>query len=261
VPSAYSQFDNDHYIEMEQAHVDLGDPALLIEDQQSNLPNSQLAAGDSAGVLTTRAAGEAFFSAGTNRRMWRFTAMNYLCRDMEDLKDISRPADRVRQDVTRSPGGDSNIFLNDCVGCHSGMDPLAQAFAYFEWDDAQQRVIHTPGVVQGKYLINSNVFPGGYITRSNRWDNMWRDGPNQHLIWNAPIPGGWGAQSLGNEVAQSHAFSVCQVEKVLQQVCFREPGDPIERAEVERIASEFETNWNHSMKRVFAEVATYCMGN
>ncbi len=41
------------------------------------------------------AAAEAFFSAGTNRRMWRFTAINYLCRDMEQLHDVTRPGDWV----------------------------------------------------------------------------------------------------------------------------------------------------------------------
>ena len=34
----------------------------------------------------------------------------------------------------RSPGGDSRIFLNNCIGCHSGMDPLAQAFAYYDYE-------------------------------------------------------------------------------------------------------------------------------
>ena len=55
--------------------------------------------------------------------MWRFTAMNYLCRDMEALKDTSRPTDRIRQDVNRSPGGDSlgsgdapSIFYSRRIG-------------------------------------------------------------------------------------------------------------------------------------------------
>ena len=66
--------------------------------------------------------------------MFRFTLMNHLCMDLEQLKDFSRPMDRIRQDVSRSPGGDSTLFLTQCVSCHSGMDPMAQAFAYYEWD-------------------------------------------------------------------------------------------------------------------------------
>jgi hypothetical protein len=260
VSSAYSHTNNDHYEEIEAAGVDLGDPAELVPVAQSSLPGSQLQSSEAAGVITTRAAGEAFFSAGTNRRMWRFTAINYLCRDMEDLKDITRPAGRVRQDVTRSPGGDSSIFLNSCIGCHSGMDPMAQAFAYFEWDENQERVVHTPGIVQGKYLINANTFPHGFITTSNRWDNYWREGPNAVLGWRGASSGGFGARSLGIEVASSRAFSQCQVEKVFEQVCFREPANPTERQEVQRITDVFETE-NHNLKRVFAETAVYCMGN
>lgn len=260
VPSSYSHTDNDHYIELEEARVDLSDPALLIPQTQSGLPGSQLAAGEAAGVITTRAAGEAFFSAGTNRRMWRFTSINYLCRDLEDVKDITRPADRIRQDVTRSPGGDSSLFLNDCIGCHSGMDPMAQAYAYFEWDEDAERVVHTPGVVQPKYHINDTTFEGGFRTPDNRWTNYWRSGKNANLGWNGPSSSGYGPATLGIEVSSSRAFSECQVEKVFAHVCFREPADPTERAEVSRIADEFEAS-GYDLTVVFAEAAVYCMGN
>lgn len=36
--------------------------------------------------------------------------------------------------MSRSPGGDSQIFLNNCVACRSGMDPMAQAFADYDYD-------------------------------------------------------------------------------------------------------------------------------
>ena len=259
VGTPYSHSDNQHYVELEMNRVDLSNPALFIGVPQSTLPGSMLSSADAAGVITTRAAGLAFFSAGTNRRMWRFTAMNYLCRDMEELNDITRPSDRVRQDVTRSPGGDSRIFHNTCVGCHSGMDPLAGAFAYYEFDLEQGRTIHTPGLVQPKYLINAGTFQFGYITVDDRWDNYWRSGPNSVLGWNGPASGGFGAKSLGMEVASSRAFSECQVAKVFNRICLRPPGDPADRAEIQRIADVFEAQ-NYSMKRVFAETATLCMG-
>jgi hypothetical protein len=259
VSSEYSHTDNRHYQQLQRRRVDLSDPALFVPTTQSGLPDSMLSPADAAGVITTRAAGEAFFKAGTNRRMWRFTAINFLCRDMEELKDITRSADRVRQDVTRSPGGDSSIFLNSCVGCHSGMDPMAQAFAYFEYDQELERVVHTPGQVQQKYLINGTTFALGFITTDNRWDNYWRSGPNALLGWRGGESGGYGAKSLGQEVANSRAFSVCQVEKVFERVCFRPPQSALDRAEVERIADVFEGQ-SYSMKRVFAETARFCMG-
>ncbi|NNL64906.1 MAG: hypothetical protein HKP30_01560 [Myxococcales bacterium] len=259
VPSAYSHTDNVHYEQLAANRVDLSNPLLFEGVAQSGLPGSMLMPGDAAGVTTTRAAGEAFFQAGTNRRMLRFIAMNHLCRDMEQLKDITRPVDRIRQDVSRSPGGDSSIFHNHCTGCHAGLDPMAGAFAYFEWDPEQERVVFTRGQVQPKHLINASTAPYGYVTVDDRWDNYWREGPNAVLGWGATAGGGFGPQSLGEEVTASRAFSVCTVEKVFAQVCFRPPNSPADRAAIDRIADVFEQQ-NYSMKRVFAETAVECMG-
>jgi hypothetical protein len=254
---------NAHYEALENGGFDLGDPGVLVPRPQSSLSGTQLSAADAAGVTTTRAAAKAFFSAGTNRAMWRFTAINYLCRDMEQQLDISRPGDRIRQDVTRSPGGDSEIFLNTCYGCHTGMDALSGAFAYYEWEslaaEDEGRLVHTPGVVQPKYLINGNVFPLGYITRDNSWINYWREGQNAALGWRGVSEVGFGAKSLGAEVTATRAFSICQVEKVLEHVCFRPPKDRDDRDAVERIADEFELNGSYLMKGVFASVAEHCM--
>jgi hypothetical protein len=255
----YEHTSNDHYIALEEQGIDLSDPANLVQRTQSGLGGSQVSTNEAAGVITTRAAGEAFFPAGTNRAMWRFTAINYLCRDMEQLNDITRPGDRIRQDVTRSPGGDSEIFLNTCFGCHSGMDGLSGAYAYFDWDEDQGRMIHTPGDVQDKYSMNGNTFPFGYITEDNSWINYWREGPNALLDWRGASDRGFGAKSLGAEVASTRAFSVCQVEKVFDKVCFRPPKDQDDRDAINDIADNFEENGVYRMKGVFAEVAEHCM--
>ena len=41
--------------------------------------------------MTTRTAASAFFIAGTNRAMFRFTMINFMCRDLEQLQDSSLP--------------------------------------------------------------------------------------------------------------------------------------------------------------------------
>ncbi len=259
VPSAYSQTDNQHYEQLESTGVDLSNTTDFVPWSQDSLPGSMLDSSESAGVITSRAAAEAFFSAGTNRAMWRFTAINHLCVDMEQMSDNTRPVDRIRQDVSRSPGGDSDIFLNQCSGCHSGMDPMSGAYAYFNWDETQERMVHTRGQVQLKNLINGSNFPFGYVTTDNRWDNYWREGQNATFGWNASLPGGgYGVRSLGEEVANSRGFARCQVQKVFEQVCFREPANETERNEVESIATTFE-DFGYSMKTVFAKVAAYCM--
>jgi hypothetical protein len=256
----YSRDDNLHYEALEQSGADLGNRNVLEPELQSDLTN--LLPSEAAGVITTRAAGKAFFSAGTNRRMWRFLAINYLCSDLEYLKDNTLAFDRIRQDVTRSPGGDSEIFLNDCAGCHTGMDPMSGAFAYFEWvpeedDDTRGRVEYTRGVVQEKYQINANTFPFGFATEDDRWDNPWRVGANSVLGWRTPESGGFGPKSMGQQLADSEAFSRCQVQKVFEQVCFRPPSDLPDRRKVEEIREDFEAN-GYQLLDVFADTAAYC---
>jgi hypothetical protein len=252
----YSKANNDHYQDLEDLHYDLSDPAVLQENAQSTL--NGIPANATAGVITSRAAAEAFFVAGTNRAMFRFTMINHLCTDLEPLKDNTRPPDRIRQDVSRSPGGDSRIFLNSCVGCHSGMDPMAQAFAYYEYNETSGELEYTPGSVQPKYLINADNFKDGYVTPDDHWDNYWRSGPNASLGWGAEIPAAQrnGAKTLGQELAGSEAFARCQGIKVYRSVCLSDPSE----SDLTTLlaASGFETSYN--MKDLFANAAAACMG-
>jgi hypothetical protein len=192
--------------------------------------------------------------------MFRFTLLNHLCRDLEQVQDTTRAPDRIRQDVSRSPGGDSRVFLNNCVGCHSGMDPMAQAFAFYDFDETQSRLVYTPGQVQPKYFNNEDTFPQGFATPNDSWQNYWRAGPNKLLGWDTTSADrGAGAKSLGRELANSDAFAACQVEKVFRQVCLRSPSDNDDRTEIARITSVFRSN-GYQLRRVFAETAVYCMG-
>jgi hypothetical protein len=172
---AYSSSNNAMYDAMDAQGVDL--KAHLKSSPQSALTGVPATA--TAGVMTTRAAAAAFFINGTNRAMFRFTMMNHLCDDLQTIMDTTRPPDHIRQDVTRSPGGDSSLFLNNCIGCHSGMDPMAQAFAYYNFNntdpttiDTQGQIVYTPGQVQPKYFINNTNFPQGFITPDDSWSNL-----------------------------------------------------------------------------------------
>jgi len=254
---AYSATSNAHYAALEDGHADLR--VVLSRTTQSSLSGLPPAA--TAGVITSRAAAEAFFIDGTNRAMFRFTLLNHLCRDMEQVHDTRLPPDRIRQDVTRSPGGDSSVFNNNCIGCHTGMDPMTQAFAYYDFDEISGRLVYTPGQVQPKYLINSDNFKPGYVTSDDRWDNYWRlPGPNRRLGWSPNLPGtGHGAKSLGQELASSDAFAQCQVEKVFRKICLRSPSDEDDRGQVGASVAGFKAAGN--LKRVFAETAAYCAGD
>ncbi len=254
---AYSPVNNDHYQYLDDHNVDL--KGSLKAATQSGLLGLPVAA--TAGVMTTRTAAAAFFINGTNRAMFRFTMINFMCRDLEQLQDSSLPPDRIRQDVSRSPGGDSRVFLNSCITCHDGMDPLAQAFAYYNFDATAGRLVYTAGAVQPKYLINSDNFKFGYVTTDDHWDNYYRHGANQVLGFDPGLQGtGSGAKSMGQELAHSDGFAQCQVEKVFRTVCLRDPGNAADRQKVSDIKATFKST-GYKMKQVFADAAIYCMGN
>ncbi|MGD9842015.1 MAG: hypothetical protein AB7F79_07775 [Steroidobacteraceae bacterium] len=254
---AFAATNNNHYQYLEDNDSDLR--TTLVSQSQSALTGIPSAA--TAGVMTSRAAAQAFFIDGTNRAMFRFTMLNHLCHDMEQVQDTTRPPDRIRQDVSRSPGGDSRLFLNGCIGCHSGMDPMTQSFAYYDFDKTQGRLVYSAGAVQTKYRINIDNFKPGYVTPDDSWDNRWRAGPNRALGFSGSLPGtGTGAKTLGQELGNSNAFAQCQVEKAFKSVCFREPGNSSDRSKVSEIVASFKSS-NYSMREVFAETAVYCMGD
>jgi len=260
---APSNASNAHYATAEASGVDLS--TALKATSQSAVYGTPTAA--TAGVLTTYGAESAFFINGTNRAMFRFTMINHFCSDMPTLMDTTRPSDRIRQDVARSPGGDSRIFLNNCVGCHSGMDPMVQAFAYYNFAGTLGAVTntgtmqYTPGQVQPKYFINATNFPFGFVTPDDSWSNRWRSGPNTVLGWSAALPGsGNGAKSLGQELESSATFARCQVTKVFQAVCFRAPVSAADLVTVGNITSSF-TSGGYNLKTVFQQSAAACPGS
>jgi hypothetical protein len=261
---AYSPANNNLYQAMDDNNVDLS--TALTPTTQSSITGIPAAA--TAGVMTTRGAASAFFVNGTNRAMFRFTMMNHLCNDMPTVMDTTRPPDRIRQDVTRSPGGVSTLFLTNCVGCHSGMDPMAQAFAYYNfsypaseigataWPIGQ--IVYTAGQVQPKYSINNTNFPQGFVTPDDSWNNRWRTGPNQVLGWGSGSGSGQGAKSLGQELAGSQAFATCQVTRVFKDVCLRAPSSAADVTAVSGMITSFQTGYK--LRQVFAQSAAYCMG-
>ena len=272
VPS-YSINNNAHYEALEEQGVNLQD--ALVAAPQSSL--NGLPAAATAGVITSRAAARAFFIDGTNRAMFRFTLLNHMCNDMEQMQDATRAPDRIRQDVSRSPGGDSRVFLNNCVSCHSGMDPMAQSFAYYNYEydvesdpDGENGRLTYNGAsdtdpvtgtrVHAKYFNNEATFPQGFRTQDESWANYWREGPNAVHGWSSSLPGsGSGAKSMGAELANSDTFAQCQVEKVFENVCVRPPADQFDRNQISNMVTSFR-NSGYNLKQVFAESAVYCMG-
>jgi hypothetical protein len=258
VAAAPAANNNNHFEQLEANNVDLGNVNDFVPTVQSSILGIPSSA--TAGVMTSRAASEAFFVAGTNRAMFRFTLLNHMCYDMEQMLDTRLPPDWIRQDVSRSPGGDSRLFLNNCIGCHSGMDPLAGAYAYYNYNEDSGALEYTPNNVQSKYYNNDLNFPQGFRTVDDAWENRWRQGQNAYLGFDNSLPGsGNGAKSLGAELGNSQAFANCQVRKVFKAVCLREPENAADRAAVSTITDTFRST-GYRMKQVFADTAVHCMG-
>ena len=249
--------------------IDQSNPALnkpislrqvLVQAQQS------VTAGhvDNAGVLTTNAAGAAFFSAGTNRRAVRFAFKNFLCKDIGQLSDTTRSDYHVRQDVSRSPGGDSKTYINTCKGCHAGMDALAGAFAHYDYTapstaTAVGNITYNAGAIDKKYTQNSTVYPSGYATKDDSFLNIWTAGPNASLGWAASGTSGNGAMAFGRMLSQSQAFPQCMATRVFNRVCLHDPSSTAELAAANQMATDF-VNSKFNMQVLFSEAAVQCMG-
>jgi hypothetical protein len=294
VSPAYSNNNDNHYIQIEHQNLNLR--TVLQAQSQTAVTGQPLAA--VAGVLTTRASARAFFYAGTNRAMFRFTMLNYLCNDLEQIKDVTRAPDHVHQDVSRSPGGDSSIFLNNCVGCHAAMDGMMGAFAYYNWGPAIYDPNETPAQTESenmtyqtsaslsytltgkqftnervvpKFLQNFTSFPYGHATTDDSWINYWRVGPNAKLGW------GWGdgsgntpphtvsynpSSSLGSAAQLGYELANTHAFARCQALrVYRHVclNDPSEST-LESIAGDFKTN-SFNMLTVFSEAAASCSGN
>lgn len=247
---AYSNKDNNQYIELENRFISLKDNLVRVSQSEKT------GVTDTAGVLTTRAAASAFFSAGTNRRMTRFTFMNFLCRDFEAVHDINIADFHVRRDVERNPGGDSRTYRNQCVGCHAGQDSIGGAWAYFDFVGGE--IKYTPGTVVAK-INKNNLYKDGFITTNDEWINMWATGQNSVLGWPTKTEGK-GARELGMMLSRSRAFAECMSSQVFELVCLRKPKVSWDKAQIKNLADSFQADEKFSMKNLFAETSTLCLG-
>lgn len=244
---------NVHYEEIEALGLPLADTDLLVENSQTKIHQDPKAIG---GIMTTRAWGMAYMSAGTNRRNIAGAMKHFFCKEMIDLNDTQIPDFRVRQDVDRAPGGDSKIFKSLCVGCHAGMDGLAGAFAYYDFPAGA--VIYDQGKVVKK-MVHNKVFTEGFVTQNDTWTNLWTEGINSKMGW-GPISGGEGVKSLGKMFSQTKEFPKCMAKQVFKTVCFKEKISSSDQLVIDELSTYLENN-DFNMKKLFMKTAIVCMGS
>ncbi len=155
------------------------------------------------------------------------------------------------------------LFLNSCIGCHSGMDPMAGAFAYYNYDENSNQLVYDDTAVHSKYFNNDLNFPQGYITTDDSWQNRWREGPERvsrlrpgrvlavrqwrqgHSAWSLPAA----RHLLPARFAKCFARSACATPKPW-----------VIGMRSSAIMNTFFVGGGYSMKHVFADSAVHCMG-
>lgn len=247
----YDPANNLHYEFIESRGLDLAD--VLIEKKQSEISGIP----QTAGILTSRAFAAAFLSAGTNRRAIRFSMLNYLCNDLEQMSDTSRPDAMVARDVERDPGGDATTYNNRCKGCHAGQDFFRGAWAFYDYDVTAMKIKYTPGVVAPKYNINADSYPTGHVTVDDKWINNWTVGQNARFGWPEDLKQGNGVASFGQMLAKTAGFNTCMAKRTYKSVCASEGESEKEKKIISELANDFKGS-NQNLKTLFVKTALRC---
>lgn len=256
---------NVHYQYLESRLINLRQK--LVQTPQRGFPSNSTAVAatplvDSAGLLTTRAWASAHLIAGTNRRAIEWALKLFLCSPIATWSDTSNPDDRIRRDVERNPGGNVRGFLNSCRGCHSGMDGLGGAYAFFDFsqsDGGDFRIVYSAPTVQSKLNKNGTIYPSGFVTGDDSWINYLTQNQNTSFGWTGPITGS-GIREFGVMLTTSPKFSSCMAKLAFTEACRREPVGS-EEASITALATDFRQN-GYKFKRLFkrATILPECLG-
>lgn len=252
---------------------------------------------DPAGLLTSRAFLGAHAIAGTNRRIIEYTFREFLCSPIEKWA-LSQASDSgVGRDIDRVPGGSATKYVQNCRACHTRMDTLRTAFSYYTFSNNYiKNTLVSPhsnnfnldenmsdAVITGlrtgdpalsnlpssgnyvSYVVkklnhNDNVYPGGFVTFNNSFNNIITDPEGlKRFGWRSQLSGK-GAHEFGLMISQSEEFSRCLTRRVFKTLCKREVHESEENI-VKSVATDFELK-GYQLKYLFKKVAILpqCLG-
>jgi hypothetical protein len=255
---------NRHYETIDNGVIDIGAVLKRVEGQQlasQNDANVLVMNNDPAGVLTSRSFMMAHAIAGTNRRLVEYTFREFMCVPISEWSDTGASDTRIGRDIDRFPGGSHQAFETTCKGCHTQMDSLRGAFAF--WDVNGDRVVNRgisstgTGRVAQKYSRLNTVFPDGYVTIDNSFINNSKRPGNAALFgWRgANTDFGYGVRDLGMLVANSQRFSQCMAKRVFETVCRKNIEMKFNLPIIKAYAQKFEAS-GYKFKQLFEDVAT-----
>ncbi|MFK7872526.1 MAG: hypothetical protein AB8C84_05060 [Oligoflexales bacterium] len=279
IQTPYATTNNTHYEEMTQQLDPLGGgtgfnlKTDLIKGKQSTVTG--MPAGGVSGVLSTRGFAQTFFFDGTNRAVIKFAYRYFLEKELESFHDNTVEDSSIRADVDRAPGGDSNLFISKCSGCHSGMDAMGDFAAYYDFKPGQSEtpedgfLEYTPGVVQPKMNRNVSVFPDARRVVDDKWINKWVTGKNEIIGWRGNIVNGQiagqGLSAWGEMLARTNAFSDAFAFYAVKHVCNVTPqtaANPKAKKQIElaihQMGQDFRDK-HKNFKQLFIDAAVKCI--
>jgi hypothetical protein len=267
-----------HFYDLNRFNINLRQTLVRASPQRPDFS-------DAAGVMTSQAWGVEHYTAGTNRRPLQFALKEFLCVDIDDIRDSSLPTTRIRRDISRSPGGSTTTFETSCRACHAGMDGLAGGFAYYNFRYVSTTTASLAGYPAGYHVgnqlsrspnaffptegvaskmnQNGSVFPSGYVTVDDTWINYFASSASSKNIsvgWPAAMTSGKGLRSLGTMLASTKAFPRCMTKRVFRKLCGREAG-LAEDVIIQSISDQF-VSGGYNIKNLFERVAVEatCIG-
>ena len=253
--TAYSPNNNLHFKRLFESESDLGKALVKLQPQRADLS-------DPAGILTTRAFAEAFYSMGTNRRAVEFVFRNFLCMPIQSWRDSSLSDFRVRRDVDRAPGGNPATFQQLCKSCHAPMDAMVGAFNRVDFrplaDSRNPSVssgrlfFHGARGISDKVNQNSAVYPDGFVSTDDSWVNL-LDGKTA-FGWNRNILAGRGLNSFGKMISEAKAYADCWAYRSIREVCRQDP--PLSSPFVQEV-SKVLVSKGYKLKDAFAAAVTH----
>lgn len=287
---------NNHYVRYQQnfnlSHLVRQEPMLvgnyissgfMGQDSMSASLTRQVPPEYASSLLLSRGFMAEMALNGTNRRPVAFAFKEFLCSPIGGWADASNSDARVGADVSRTPGGDANLYQTTCKACHSGMDSLRGAFAKVDFNANSSFPLVTlvatntvngsdtppglsfwenplyPGV---HYKMNRSAIPSNtFRVRDDSWENISITPKNaEYFGWNGPMRGN-NVNSFARMIASSDRFPKCMAQRVFQEVCKRDVFNE-DISMIDWAADEFKKD-GYNLRNLFSRIAIQreCVGN
>lgn len=232
-------YSNDHYGDFQSQNLSLY--TFLTRQNAQYVESSAVVVvlPDPAGLITTRAFLSSHAEGGTNRRLVNYAFREFMCVEMSEWRDATRPDDFVGRDVDRFPGGSNPLYQTSCRGCHAQLDAFRGAFAQVNF---YSNSAGYGANVSRKFASNADIYPEGYVTTNDTFANYATGAVNMDRFGWRSATTGKGMNAFGTMLANSKGFSRCMTKRFYSAICRRAPTTQ-EEASIRLMADQFETTY------------------